>query len=105
MLHPEVSSPGETHGTPETVLSRRTQETKHWDRECDQDAMTTWESALAKHLVTRAPWTWEGHKTQAQPSLCLCGVPEKLKLSSLDLASAHNPGHALDSSPAEQPGA
>ena len=33
---------------------------------------------------------------QAQQSLCLCGVPENLKLSSLDLGSAHNPGPALD---------
>jgi len=40
-----------------------------------------------------------------QPSLCLCGVPETLNLSSLDLGSAHNPGPTLDSSPAEQPGA
>ena len=35
--------------------------------------------------------TWEGHKTQAQPSLCLCGVPKNLNLSSLDLGSTHNP--------------
>ena len=63
------------------------------------------ESALAKHLVTRAAGTWEGHKTQAQPSLCLCGVPEDLNLSGLDLGSARNPGPALDSAPAEQPGA
>ena len=62
-------------------------------------------SVLTKHLVTWAAWTWEGHKTQAQPSMCLCGVPENLNLSSLDLGSACNPGPALDSSPAEQPGA
>ena len=37
--------------------------------------------------------------------LCLCGVPENLNLSSLDLGSARNPGPALDSSPTEQPGA
>ena len=42
-------------------------------------------------------------KTQAQPSLCLCGVPKNLNLSGLDLGSAHNPGPALDSPPAEQP--
>ena len=40
---------------------------------------------LAKHLVTRAARTWEGHKTQAQLSLHLCGVPKNLNLSSLDL--------------------
>ena len=32
------------------------------------------------------------HKTQAQPSLCLCGVPENLNLSGLGLGSACNPG-------------
>ena len=58
---------------------------------------------LAKHLVTLAAQTWDGHKTQAQPSLHLCGVPENL--SGLDLGSTHNPGPALNSSPAEQPGA
>ena len=53
---------------------------------------------LAKHLVTRAARTWEGHKTQAQLSLHLCGVPKNLNLSGLDLESAHNPGPASDSS-------
>ena len=37
-------------------------------------------------------WTWDGHKAQAQPSLRLCGVPENLNLSGLDLGSACNPG-------------
>ena len=60
---------------------------------------------LAKHLVTRAARIWEGHKTQAQPSLYLCGVPENLNLSGLDLGSAYNPGPAFDSSLAEQLGA
>ena len=63
------------------------------------------ETALTKHLVAWAARTWEWDKTQAQPSLCLCGVPENLNLSGLDLGSAHNPGPALDSSPAEQAGA
>ena len=63
------------------------------------------EGVLAKHLITLAAQTWEGHKTQAQLSLCLCGVPENLNLSNLDLGSARNPGPALDSSPVEQPGA
>ena len=43
------------------------------------------ESVLTKNLVARAARTWEGHKTQAQSSLCPCGVPENLNLSSLDL--------------------
>ena len=63
------------------------------------------ESELTKHLVVWAARTWEGHKTQAQLSLSLCGVPENLNLSSLDLGSAYNLGPALDGSPAEQPGA
>ena len=55
-------------------------------------------TALAKHLVTWAARNWEGHKMQAQPSLCLCGVPENLNLSGLDLGSARKPGPASDSS-------
>ena len=53
------------------------------------------ECALAKHLVACAARTWEGHKTQAQLSLCLCGIPENLNLRGLDLGSARNPGPAL----------
>ena len=53
---------------------------------------------LAKHLVTWAARTWDEHKTQAQPRLCLCGVSENLNLSGLDLWSACNPGPASDSS-------
>ena len=34
---------------------------------------------------------------QAQPILCLCGVPENLNLSGLDLGSACNPGPTSDS--------
>ena len=62
------------------------------------------ESVLAKQLVAWAAQTWEGHKKQAQPSLHIRGIPENLNLSSLDLGSARNPGPALGSSPAEQPG-
>ena len=51
-------------------------------------------TALTKHLVTCTAQTWEGHKTQAQPSLRLGGVPENLNLSGLDLGSACNPGPA-----------
>ena len=52
----------------------------------------------AKDLVTGAVQTWDGCKMQAQPSLCLCGVPENLNLSCLDLGSARKPGPASDSS-------
>ena len=45
---------------------------------------------LAKHLV-RAAQTWDGHKTQAQPSLSLCGVPKYLKLSGLHQESTYYP--------------
>ena len=38
-----------------------------------------------------------------QPILCLCGIPENLNLSSLDLGSARKAGPALDSTPTEQP--
>ena len=54
------------------------------------------ESALSKHLVARAAQI--GEQTQAQQSLCLCGVPENLNLSGVDLGSARNAGPALDSS-------
>ena len=47
----------------------------------------------------------EVHKMQAQPSLYLCGVPENLNLSGLDLGGVRNPEPTLDSSPAQQPGA
>ena len=36
----------------------------------------------------------EGYKTQSQPSLQLCGVPENLNLSGLDLGGTHNSGPA-----------
>ena len=52
----------------------------------------------AKDLVTWAARTWDGHKTQAQPSLYICEVPENLNLSGLDLGSACKPGPTSDSS-------
>ena len=52
----------------------------------------------AKYLVTWAAQTWDGRKTQAQPSLCLCGVHKNLNLSGLDLGSACKPGPTSDSS-------
>ena len=76
-----------------------------WDRGGDKHTASRGESALAKHLFAWAAQTWEGHRTQVQLSLCFCGVPKNLNLSGLDLGSACNPGPALDSSPAEQPGA
>ena len=53
---------------------------------------TPGECVLTKHLVAGAAQTWEGHKKQAQPSLCRCGEPENVNLSGLDLGSVHNPG-------------
>ena len=59
--------------------------------------------AIAKHLVACVARTWEGHKTQAQPSLRLCGVPKNLNLSILDLGSAGEPRAHLRQFLAEQP--
>ena len=73
-----------------------------WDRGGDKTHSPPGETALAKHLVSGAARTWNGCKMQAQPSLHLCGVPEKLNLSGLDLGSAPNPGPTSDSSPAKQ---
>ena len=56
------------------------------DQRGDEEAWPTWDSALAKHLVTWAARTWEGHKTHAQPSLCSFRLPKNL--SGLDLGSA-----------------
>ena len=47
---------------------------------------------------TWATWTWEGQKTQAQPSLRLWGLPQCLSLSDLDLGGACSPGPASDGS-------
>ena len=55
-------------------------------------------TALTKHLITWAARTWEGHKTQAQPSLHRWGLPECLNLSGLDLGGACSPGLASDGS-------
>ena len=66
-----------------------------WDRGGDKTHHSLGESVLTKSLVTWASRAWEGHKTQAQPSLCLCGVPENLSLSGLDLWSACNSGPTL----------
>ena len=49
---------------------------------------------LIKHFITWAAQTWEGHKTQAQLSLHLWGLPECLNLSGLDLGGACSPGLA-----------
>ena len=99
-----ISSPEETHGPPEMVLSRCTQEMQGLGQGGDK----------MHHPAgrVRSPSTWspellgpEKGTKRRHSSLCLCGVPENLNLSSLGLGSAHNPGLALDSSPAEQPGA
>ena len=77
-------------------LSQSTQETQGLGPGGDKTHCPPGESALTK-LVTGAARTWERHKMQAQPSLCLCGVPENLNLSGLDLGSARNPGPTSDS--------
>ena len=68
-----------------------------WDGGSDKPQPST-----GGDCVRQAPghlsWTWDVHKTQAQPSLHLCGVPKNLNLSGLDLGCAHNPGPASDSS-------
>ena len=101
----EISSPEETHGTPEMVLPLHTRETEGLGRGGDKTHHPPKERAITKHLVTWAARTWEKHKMQAQLSLCLCGIPENLNRSGLDLGSARNPGPALERAPAEQPGA
>ena len=63
-----------------------------WDGGGDKMHSPPGETALTKHLVTWAAWTWEAHKTQVQPSLCLCGVPENLNLRGLDLGSQTTQG-------------
>ena len=47
---------------------------------------------------SRVAWTWEGHKTQAQPSLHLWGLRECLSLSGLDQGGVCRPGPASDGS-------
>ena len=46
----------------------------------------------------RAAQSWEGHKTQAQQSLHLWGLPECLDLSGLDLGGSCSPGLASNGS-------
>ena len=53
-------------------------------------------TALAKNLINRDARSWEGHKTQAQQSLCLWGLPKCLNLRSLDLGGVCSPGPASD---------
>ena len=67
-----------------------------WDWEGDKTHSSPGETVLAKHLVTWTARTWEGHKTQAQVSLHLCGVPKNLNLtlSNLHVGSARNTGLA-----------
>ena len=55
-------------------------------------------TTCTKYLVTWAAQTWDWCKTQSQPSLGLCGVPENLNLSGLNLASECKLGPASDSS-------
>ena len=63
-----------------------------WDSGGDK-AHRTWESVLIKLLAAWAARAGR-HKTQAQPSLRLCWVPENLNLSGLGLGSGRNSGPA-----------
>ena len=97
--HSQRSAPEKRHTA---HLRRRTgcipRKPSHRDRGRDKLQPQLGATALTKHLFTSASGTWKGHKTQAQSSLCLCGVPKILNLSSLDLGSALNPGPTSDSS-------
>ena len=68
-----------------------------WDGGDDKSQPSTG-GDCARQAPAHLSWAWDRHKTQAQPSLCLCGVPENLNLSSLDLESPCNPGPTSDSS-------
>ena len=75
----------------------------HWDWGGDKMHRTP------GRVRSQSTWSLEllgpGKGAKHRPNLCLCGVPENLNLSGLDPGSACNPGLALDTSPAEQPGA
>ena len=83
-----------SHHPPEKVRQLYTQKTEHQGRERLKVTVTT----FAKHLVTWAAQTWEGHKTQAQSSLHLWEIPECLTLRGLHLGGACSPGPASDGS-------
>ena len=57
-----------------------------------------WKTSICLVFLVWAAQTWEGHKTQAQPSLCLWELPECLNLSGLDLVGASSPELASDGS-------
>ena len=85
----------------ETQLSRcAPRKPSGWDRGGDKTPCPTWGECAHQE---------SGGLSCSDPGRAqnagLCGVPKNLYLSSLDLGSACNPGSALDSSPAEQPGA
>ena len=54
----------------------------------------TWGECVNQAPGCLSCWGRGRHKTQAQPSLLLCGVPENLNLSGLGLGSACNAGPA-----------
>ena len=68
---------------------RRAWKRSGWNRGGDESAAPE-ESALTKHLVSKATRTRGPHRTQAPPSLRLCAEPEHP--NGLDLGSARNPG-------------
>ena len=69
---------------------------RHYLQNCKQDSLLTKTSWGSVVFLVWAARTWEGHKTQAQPSLRLWGLPECLNLSGLDLGGASSPGPATD---------
>ena len=101
-----ISSPEETHGIPETGTPAATQETEWLGWRRWKDAPHLRVTVLAKPLLAWAARTEEGHKRQVQPSLSLCGVPEKqpepewLRPGKCTQSRAH-----LRQFQAEQPGA
>ena len=93
-----MNSPEETHSTPEKAHTLYIQKTEWLARRRQWPTTHLGVTALAKHLVTWAAWTWEAHKMQVQLSLRLWGVLKNLNLSGLDLESARNPGPTSGSS-------
>ena len=95
---PEISSPEETHGTPEKAAHCTPRKPSVWDREGINCSLQLGATLRTKHLVPWAAWTWDRCKTKAQPNPHLCGVLENPNLRGLDLGSACKPGPTSDSS-------
>ena len=94
-----MTSPGRV--TARDQLPEQTQGTLDWERLETEAGTGRGEVVLhLKRVCSSSTWLpellgpGEQHKTQAQLSLCHCGVPENLNLSGLDLGSACNSGPA-----------